>query len=125
MIRLDDGRVGFGRRRSLAAGHSQTIGQSRKAAAHDLYTARIPGTTVSASDMESKKTKERLELRQNIRELIQAGRPLSAPASARVTSKKASPRERTPIDEEQAVLVVVVLQSMFSVEERAYAHKSG
>ena len=57
--------------------------------------------------------------------MIQAGRPLSTPASTRVTSKKASPRERMPMDEEQAVSVAAVLQSMSSVEERAAAHKSG
>ena len=104
---------------SAGVGHlrqdTQIAGQSRQAATHDLYTTRVPGTTVSASDMVLNRTKERLELRQKIREMIQACRPLSTPASTRVTSKKASPRERTPMEEDQAVSAVVVLQSMSSV----------
>ena len=87
-------------------------GQSRKVAPQVLQTTRVPGTTGSASDMVAKTTRERLELRKKIRELIQAGRTASTPASARATSRKASPRQRTHVEEEQAVSVVVVLQSM-------------
>jgi hypothetical protein len=88
VIRLDDGRAGFGRRRSLAPGHAQVTGQSRKAASHDLYTTRVPGTTVSASDMVSNMTKERLELRNNIRDVIQASRHLSTPANTRARNHR-------------------------------------
>ena len=67
VIRLDDTRAGFGRRRSPAPGHSQTIGISRKVAHLELVAARVPGTTVSASDLVSRRKKERLELRSKIR----------------------------------------------------------
>ena len=63
VIRLDDGRAGFGRRRSPALGHSQTIGQGRKSGHQELHTTGVLGTPVSASDLVSKKMKERLELR--------------------------------------------------------------
>ena len=63
VIRLDDAKAGFGRRRSLAPGHSQIIGLSRKVAHLELVVARVPGTTVNASDLVSRQTKERLELR--------------------------------------------------------------
>ena len=66
-IRLDDTRARFGRRKSPAQGHSQVTGQSRKVAPQVLNTTRVLGTTGSASDMVANKTKERLELRQNIR----------------------------------------------------------
>jgi hypothetical protein len=101
VIRLDDAKAGFGRRRSLAPGHSQTIGISRKAAHPELVAARVPGTTVSASDLVSRKTREIIELRANIRELVQAGRAQSLPARVRASSKKASPPyERMPMDED-------------------------
>ena len=125
MIRVDDGRAGFGRRRSPAPGHSQTIGQSRKSAPHALNTTRVPGTTINASDLVSTKSKERLELGLQIRELIQAGRPQSIPDSVRATLKKASPREPIPVDKDQAVSAAAVLQSMSSVEEKELARKSG
>ena len=41
VIRLDDARAGFGRRRSPAPGHSQTIGISRKAAHPELVVAQM------------------------------------------------------------------------------------
>ena len=77
---------------------------SRKATHLELVTARVPGTTVNASDLVSRKTKERLELRANSRELVQAGRAQSLPSRVRASSKKASPpHERVPMDEDQAV----------------------
>ena len=84
IIRLDDAGAGFGRRRSPAPGHSQIAGQSRKAAHPELRTARVPGTTVSASDLVSR-TKERMELRANIRELVKAGRTQSMLARVRAS----------------------------------------
>ena len=101
IIRLDEAGAGFGRRRSPAPGHPQTTGQSRKAAHQELRTSRIPGTTVSASDLVAR-TQERMELRAMIRELVKAGRAQSMPARVRASSKKASPRqERMPMDREK------------------------
>jgi N-acetylmuramoyl-L-alanine amidase len=73
--------------------------------------------------MVSKKTKDKLELRKKIRDRIQAGRPMSTPASARAASSKASPRQRTPVGGEQVVSAAAVLQSMSSVEERIAADR--
>ena len=64
VMRLDDGRAGFGRRRSPEPGPCQTIGLSRKSAHQELHTTRAPGTSVSASDLVSRKTNERIELGQ-------------------------------------------------------------
>ena len=89
VIRLDDARAGFGRRHSPAPGHSHTIGMSRKIAHPELVAARVPGTAVSASDLVFRKTNEILELRSNIRELVQAGRAQSLPSRVRASSKKA------------------------------------
>ena len=125
VIRLDDARAGFGRRRSLAPGHSHTIGLSRKAAHLELVAARVPGTTVSASDLVSRKTKERLELRAKIRELVQVGRAQSLPSRVRASSKQASPpHARVPMDEDQAASVVAVFQSTTSIEHEQLS-KSG
>ena len=108
IIRLDDSKVGFGRRRSPAPGHSQTTGLGRKAPRLELVAARVPGTTVSASDLVSL-TKEKLELRAKIRELVQAGRAQSLPSRVRASSKKASsPHERPPMDEDQAASAAAV-----------------
>ena len=123
VMRLDDGRACFGRRMPPAPGHSQIACQRRKVLPLNVVTARVPGTTVSASDMVSKKTKDKLELRKKIRDMIQAGRPMSTPASARAASSKASPRQRTPVGGEQVVSAAAVLQSMSSVEERTAADR--
>ena len=66
-----------------------------------------------------------LELRQKIRDMIQAGRLVSTSASARAAPRKASPHQGTPMEEEPAVSAVAVLQFMSSVEERIAADKSG
>ena len=113
-----DSGAGFGRRRSPAPGHSQTTGLSRKAAHPELVAARVPGTIVSASDLVSRTTKERLELRAKIRELVQAGRAQSLPSRVRASSKKAShPLERVPMDGDQAASAAAVFQSMTSIEQ--------
>ncbi len=118
IIRLDDSKAGFGRRRSPARGHSQTIGIGRKTAHPELVVARIPGTTVSASDLVSRKIKERLELRAKIRAFVQAGRAQSVPSRVRASSEKASPpQERAPLDEDQAASAAAVFQSMTSIEQ--------
>jgi hypothetical protein len=81
-----------------------------------LRSSRIPGTTVSASDLVSR-TQERMELRAKIRELVKAGRAQSIPAKVRASSKKASPRqERMPMDEEQAASAAAVFQSISGIE---------
>ena len=118
IIRLADAKAGFGRRRSFAPGHSHTIGISRKAAHPELVAARVPGTTVSASDLVSRKTKERLAL-------VQAGRVQSLPSRVRASSKKAAPpHERVPMDEDQAASAAAVFQSMTSIKQEQLS-KSG
>jgi hypothetical protein len=75
--------------------------------------------------MVAKKTRERLELRQQIRELIQAGRIIKTLASSRAALRKTSPSQRTLVGEEQAVSVDAAPRPMLSVEERIVADKSG
>ena len=69
-----------------------------------------------------RKHEEGLSYGRKVRELIQAGRAASAPASARATSRKASPRQRTPVEEEQAASVAAAPRSLTSVEERVAAN---
>jgi hypothetical protein len=64
VVRLDDPRAGFGRRKLRAPEHCQIIGQSRKVAPHVFHTTRVPGTTGDASEMVMKNARENMELRQ-------------------------------------------------------------
>ena len=69
VVRLDDPKVGFGRCKSLAPGHSHIIGQSRKVAPQVLQTTRVPGATGNASEIVVKQAWANMEIRQQIREL--------------------------------------------------------
>ena len=86
VVRLDDPKAGFGRRASHASGSYQSLKQSRKGSPPKTMTPRVPGTTGDASRMVEKKAKEKMEYRQQIRELLVAGRPASV----------AKPKDRTP-----------------------------
>ena len=125
VFRLDDPKVGFGRRKSPSPGHPRITGQSRKVTPHVLQTTRGPEATGNASEMVAKKARERMELRQKIRELTQAGRSPSALASARVAPRKASPRQTTSTDEAQASSVAAVIRVVSGIEDEAAASKSG
>ena len=93
VIRMSDPKAGFGRRSSPAPGSSQLLKQSRKTSPVRIQSERIPGTTGPASEMVAKKATERMEYRQQIRELIQASRRKSA-AGQQQTARPSIPRER-------------------------------
>ena len=99
VVRLDDPKVGFGRRASPTPGSYQLLKTSRKVSPPATMTPRVPGTTGDAIRMVEKKAKEKMEYRQQICELLAAGRPASVAKPKDRALARRDPRhlERDPI----------------------------
>ena len=97
--------------------------KAEKVAPQVIQSTRVPGTAGNASEMIVRKARANMELRQHIRELIQPGRPTSVSASARATSRQASPRQNVSPDEAQVASVAAVIRAVSTTEDEVVAGK--
>ena len=86
--------------------------QTRRTSPPKVVSERVQGTTGSATDMVAKKAREKMEFREKIRQLLQAGRSEAAssapPSPQKVAPFGARKREASQEQSKRAAAVAVI-----------------